>query len=97
MRRPGWMLFLLALSLWAAARAGALAAESAAGKPPEGAIQMKEVEIRGEIERPEVFYIIPRREVRMELAPLSKDYRPEIMEPLLPGPFEESLSKRPRP
>ena len=54
-------------------------------------LQMKEVEIRGEVERPEVFYIIPRKEARLELSPLSRDFRDEIMEPLLPGPFEERV------
>lgn len=76
----------------------ALAAEPAAAPPAASAdapveVQMKEVEIRGEVERPEVFYIIPRREARLELAPLSKDYRDEIAEPLLPGPFEEWARK----
>jgi hypothetical protein len=54
---------------------------------------MEEVEIRGEVDRPDVFYIIPRREVRMDLGPLSKDYREEILEPLLPGPFEERATQ----
>jgi len=57
--------------------------------PPPVHIEMKEVEIHGEVERPDVFYIIPRKQAKMDLAPLSKDYREEINEPLLPGPFEE--------
>ncbi len=64
--------------------AGGQAAAPAA--PP---VRMEEVEIRGEVERPEVFYVIPRREVRMDLGPLTKDYRAELLEPLLPGPFED--------
>jgi hypothetical protein len=78
--------------------AAAAAAQEKAAPPPAAAkdaapprVQMEEVEIRGELERPEVFYIIPRREVRMDLGPLSKDYRAEILEPLLPGPFEASV------
>ncbi len=78
--------------------AAAAAAQEKAAPPPAPArdaapprVQMEEVEIRGELERPEVFYIIPRREVRMDLGPLSKDYRAEILEPLLPGPFEASV------
>ena len=47
------------------------------------------VEIRGEVERPDVFYIIPRREVPMDLGSRSKNYREEIMAPLLPGRFED--------
>lgn len=87
----------------AAGAAGAAPAGAAPAGPAQPAaaaeggpvqVQMKEVEIRGEVERPEVFYIIPRREARMELAPLSKDFREEIAEPLLPGPFEEWVKSR---
>lgn len=71
--------------------------EAVPGKvPPPARVEMEEVEIRGEVERPDVFYIIPRREVRMDLGPLSKDYRDEILEPLLPGPFEEGATRRGR-
>ena len=52
-------------------------------------VQMEEVEIRGELERPDVFYIIPRRKATMDLGVLSKDYKEEIMKPLLPGHFEQ--------
>ena len=93
--------FLVVLALLAAAAAAAQ--EKAAPPPPPAKdaapprVQMEEVEIRGELERPEVFYIIPRREVRMDLGPLSKDYRAEILEPLLPGPFEASVRGSRRP
>ena len=50
---------------------------------------MEEVEIRGELERPDVFYIIPRRKATMDLGVLSKDYKEEIMQPLLPQYFEK--------
>ncbi len=77
--------------------AGAAAAQTPAPAPaPAQAparVEMEAVEIRGEVERPEVFYIIPRREVRMDLGPLSKDYREEILRPLLPGPFEERAAR----
>lgn len=83
------------LALWIIAM-GAVAAPAAAPAPPEAEpkpeapaqLKMDEVEIRGELERPEVFYIIPRRKAKMDLGTLSKDYEAEIMEPLLPGPFE---------
>jgi hypothetical protein len=100
-------LFLAAAGLLLAV--GALAQQAAAPKPvsqappepPEAApkagepltLQMKEVEIRGEVERPEVFYIIPRKEARLEPGPLSKDFSGELQEPLLPGPFEESVRR----
>jgi len=93
-----WGLVLLALAAAGVAAAqepkGAQAPKDAA--PPPAAVKMEEVEIRGEVERPEVFYIIPRREVRMDLGPLSKDYRAEILEPLLPGPFEERVREKGR-
>jgi hypothetical protein len=77
----------LALILSAALTSLVSAADEKPQGPPERVL-MDEVEIRGEVERPEVFYIIPRRQVQMDLGPLSKDYRGEIMRPLLPGPFE---------
>ncbi|WP_025321639.1 hypothetical protein [Deferrisoma camini] len=52
-------------------------------KPP-AEIRMKEVEIRGEVERPGVFYVIPRRPTPLDLGPRTRDFRPEILEPLLP-------------
>jgi hypothetical protein len=66
-----------------------VAAAAEGPEPPPARVQMDEVEIRGEVERPDVFYIIPRREVPLDLGPRSKNYREEIMAPLLPGPFEE--------
>lgn len=72
-------------------------ASPARSAPGEIHLQMKEVEIRGEVERPEVFYIIPRKEARLELAPLSKDFGEELQEPLLPGPFEERVRGKRRP
>ncbi|MBE0618211.1 MAG: hypothetical protein IH608_09840 [Proteobacteria bacterium] len=81
------MLLLLAAGV-------AAAQEQTPGRPQAPAqVEMDAVEIRGELERPEVFYIIPRREVRMDLGPLSKDYREEILQPLLPGPFEERAAR----
>lgn len=87
---------LLAAGAVPAAEKGAAPAP-AGGSPGPARVQMEEVEIRGELERPEVFYIIPRREVRMDLGPLSRDYRSEILEPLLPDPFAESVRRGPRP
>jgi hypothetical protein len=84
----------LVLILWAALAAPVFGADEKPKRSP-AKVLMDEVEIRGEVERPEVFYIIPRRQVQMDLGSLSKDYRSEIMKPLLPGPFEEWVrSKR---
>jgi hypothetical protein len=51
-------------------------------------VQMQDVEIRGELERPEVFYIIPRRKARMDLGAMHKNFDEDIMKPLLPESFE---------
>ena len=69
-------------------------AEESPKQPPS--VRMQQVEIRGEVERPDVFYIIPRRQVQLNLGPRSKDYGGEIMEPLLPGAFEEWVRSRDR-
>ncbi len=65
----------------------AWAAPTPEGAPGEAHIRMDEVKIEGEVERPGVFYIIPRREMRMDLGALSKDYRSEILVPILPDAF----------
>jgi hypothetical protein len=51
-------------------------------------VQMQDVEIRGELERPEVFYIIPRRKARMDLGSMRKNFDEDIMKPLLPESFQ---------
>ncbi|GAB4285381.1 MAG: hypothetical protein Kow0092_39470 [Deferrisomatales bacterium] len=83
-----------ALSLFAAA---APAAETPGGPPEPGAgvrVRMEEVRIQGEVERPDVFYIIPRRQVRIEASSRTRDFRPEIAEPLLPEAFEAWVRAR---
>jgi len=74
-----WVVFaLLGCVLWAPGGR----AEERPKTPPE--IRMQEVEIRGEVERPGVFYVIPRRPTPLDLGPRTRDFRPEILEPLLP-------------
>jgi len=51
-------------------------------------LEMEDVEIRGELERPEVFYIIPRRKAQLDLGSMHKDYSPSLMAPLKPSDFE---------
>ncbi|TAL18327.1 hypothetical protein EPN96_02150 [bacterium] len=90
----GVALFALFLTLPASFAAGAETKEKPATEQvniEEGQkiqVQMQDVEIRGELERPEVFYIIPRRKARMDLGALRKSFEEEIMKPLLPEPFE---------
>ncbi|MDF1551870.1 MAG: hypothetical protein P1P84_02355 [Deferrisomatales bacterium] len=55
---------------------------------PPVEVRMGEVEIKGELERPGVFYIIPRREVEMDLGRQTRDYTPELSRPLDPAAFE---------
>ena len=71
-----------------AKKAKDLKAKAVVGEVPDELL-MEEVEIRGELERPDVFYIIPRRKATMDLGVLSKDYKEEIMQPLLPQYFEK--------
>lgn len=77
----------LVLILAAAAAHGAV---GRAAEPQEGPVrvEMGEVEIEGVLDWPDVFYIIPRREVELDLGSLSRDYSGEILTPLVPGAFE---------
>jgi len=81
----------LSLCLFAAAPvAGAAEPPSersgrAAEAPVE--VRMEEVEIKGELERPGVFYIIPRRPVELDLGRQTKDYTAELALPLDPESF----------
>lgn len=58
------------------------------GKGNAEEVRMEEVEIRGELENPDVFYIIPRRKADMDTGSLSKDYSKDIMKPIMREPFE---------
>lgn len=77
-----------------------LAAETATGKPkgtseakaPEKRdaeeVRMEAVEIRGQLENPDVFYIIPRRKADLDTGSLTVDYSKDIMAPIMPEIFE---------
>ena len=106
--RLAWVAAFAVLLLWItpplgrcadeAPVAGSVPADKAArGDQVPARLRMEEVEIRGELERPEVFYIIPRRKADMDMGTLSKDYSAEIMEPMLPGPFEAAHSSKDQP
>lgn len=56
-------------------------------------IKMEQVEIRGEFENPDVFYIIPRRKAEMDLGSLSMDYSKDITTPMVQHVFEAQHSK----
>lgn len=74
--------------------AGAGIVGAAEGEKPPVRVQMEPVEIQGEVERPEVFYIIPRREAPLDLGPQTRDYREEILEPLDRNAFEAWMKAR---
>ncbi len=86
------IILVFAATLFASGGYGAEAAKTkgaGSGGKATPELLMEEVEIRGELERPDVFYIIPRRKATMDLGVLSKDYKEEIMQPLLPQHFEK--------
>ena len=87
---PRDLLYLLAVVAMVLPAAAAETTEPAApaGSPPPVEVRMGEVEIKGELERPGVFYIIPRREVQMDLGRQTRDYTPELSRPLDPAAFE---------
>ncbi len=87
---PRNLLYLLAVVAMVLPTAAVETAEPAApaGSQPPVDVRMGEVEIKGEIERPGVFYIIPRREVEMDLGRQTRDYTPELSRPLDPAAFE---------
>ena len=92
---------ILPLLLWVvAAVAGSAAAAETTDAAPLGSepaleVRMEEVEIKGEIERPGVFYIIPRREVQMDLGRQTRDYTAELSRPLDPAAFERWVRLQP--
>ena len=57
-------------------------------------VRMEEVEIKGEVERPGVFYIIPRREAEMDLGSQTRDYTQELSQPLDAAAFERWVRQR---
>ena len=82
------LLLTLAAAVLPAAAAETTDPAAPAGSPPPVEVRMGEVQIKGEIERPGVFYIIPRREVEMDLGRQTRDYTPELSRPLDPAAFE---------
>lgn len=79
---------------------GAFAAEEQAATPPptqeatRASVRMEAVEIKGEYENPDVFFIIPRRKASMDLGNLMIDYSREIGAPLLPHRFAARYAGR---
>lgn len=68
------------------------AAPDANGRSVE--YRMQDVEIRGELERPDIFYIIPRRAAKMDLGKQTISYGEAIMEPIDPAEFEAAHADR---
>ncbi len=99
--KSAWGVFLLIAASLIAAQAPA--EEQTPQKPAQEQVkveegdkiqvQMQDVEIRGELERPEVFYIIPRRQARMDMGNMRKDYEREILTPVMPETFESAYKE----
>lgn len=64
-----------------------------ANEAPPTNVKMEQVEIRGEFENPDLFYIIPRRKAEMDMGSLSMDYSSEIMRPMIEHVFEAEHAK----
>lgn len=62
------------------------AAPAAKGK---SAVNLNEVEIRGELEKPKIFFILPKAEREAESKQRRVRFYPDILEPLDKDRFEE--------
>lgn len=99
MKRTGFAYFLTLAAVFVFSAAASAAPAPSAQAAPEPAspspqnVKMEAVEIRGELENPDVFYIIPRRKADMDLGSLTFDYSKEIMAPVLPDRFEAEYGR----
>jgi hypothetical protein len=57
-------------------------------------IRMKEVEIQGQIEHPEITYIIPKTRIIFKPIPLERDFSRESRRTLTPAGIEEDIRLR---
>jgi len=57
-------------------------------------IRMNEVEIQGQVEHPEITYIIPKTRIVFKPLPLARDFAPETVRILTPAGIEEEIRKR---
>ena len=89
---PFWLLLGLLLGLMSRAAVPPCRAAEDPSSPLR--IRMGEVRIEGAIERPDVFYVIPRAVPRLDLGTRGRDYREEILAPLLPAPFERWVQEQ---
>ncbi len=57
-------------------------------------IRMKEVEIQGQIEHPEITYIIPKTRILFKPIPLERDFSRETRRILTPAGIEKEIRLR---
>lgn len=57
-------------------------------------IRMDEVEIKGQVEHPEITYIIPKTRIVFKPIPLERDFGPETVRILTPAGIEEEIRRR---
>jgi hypothetical protein len=84
----------LAVVLVAAAATPPLAEETKEAEPssaskPAGKVDLGEVEIRGEIEKPKIFFILPKAQRDADAKQRRIRFYPDILEPLDKDRFEE--------
>ena len=71
-------------------RAADAEAEQAEGKAAPGAgVTLDETEIQGELEKPKIFFILPKAEREAETSAKRLRFYPDILEPLDKDRFEE--------
>jgi len=67
---------------------------SAGAEDAKTFIRMNEVEIKGQVEHPEITYIIPKTRIVFKPIPLERDFGPETVRILTPAGIEEEIRRR---
>ena len=62
---------------------------AAAGKPSAADVRLKEMQIRGELEKPKIFFILPKAERETASDKRRLRFYPDILEPIDKDRFEE--------
>src|SRR5687768_4809459 len=65
------------------------ASAAAAGKPSAADVRLKEMGIRGELEKPKIFFILPKAERETASDKRRLRFYPDILEPIDKDRFEE--------
>ncbi|MEA2624685.1 MAG: hypothetical protein QOD06_730 [Candidatus Binatota bacterium] len=65
------------------------ASATAPGKPSAADVRLKETQIRGELEKPKIFFILPKAERETASDKRRLRFYPDILEPIDKDRFEE--------